>query len=169
MRPALPLVAALLLVAVNAASASDVVTLDMLLHDGGGYETPYHIAPSEFNATEADLLVLTVVNPSGNQQGHDFVVERHRDAKTALLQPGKSETLRFTAGNAGNYTYYCTVPGHREAGMAGTLTIAPDPNPAGDRSDDAGPAKKPIPEGLMPALLIGILVVAGIGRFQRAR
>lgn len=37
---------------------------------------------------------------------------------------GDSNTIEFTPAAAGQYTFYCTVPGHREAGMEGTLTVA---------------------------------------------
>jgi len=39
------------------------------------------------------------------------------------LDPGASGSLTFTATEAGEYTFYCTVAGHREAGMEGTLTV----------------------------------------------
>jgi plastocyanin len=36
---------------------------------------------------------------------------------------GGSKTLKVTL-KAGTYTFYCTVPGHRQAGMEGTLTVS---------------------------------------------
>ncbi|HKI93443.1 MAG TPA: plastocyanin/azurin family copper-binding protein [Gaiellaceae bacterium] len=44
-------------------------------------------------------------------------------AQTALIQPGNQATLTVTLA-AGSYTLYCTVPGHRAAGMVTTLTVA---------------------------------------------
>lgn len=38
---------------------------------------------------------------------------------------GGKGTLTFTPSKPGTYEYYCTVAGHKEAGMVGTLTVTP--------------------------------------------
>lgn len=38
---------------------------------------------------------------------------------------GKSADLSFTPTRAGEYAFYCTVVGHREAGMQGKLVVEP--------------------------------------------
>jgi uncharacterized cupredoxin-like copper-binding protein len=48
---------------------------------------------------------------------HDFKIA---GKKTPLVSPGKSAALTVTL-KPGNYTYICTVPGHAQAGMKGTL------------------------------------------------
>ncbi len=43
-------------------------------------------------------------------------------AATKLLGPGETETITFTAPEAGKYEYLCTFPGHF-AMMRGTMTV----------------------------------------------
>lgn len=38
-------------------------------------------------------------------------------------EAGQTATVEFTPTAPGTYTYYCTVAGHKEAGMTGTLTV----------------------------------------------
>ena len=44
-------------------------------------------------------------------------------ASSALLAPGASATVEFTAPAAGTYTYVCTYPAHLGGGMKGVLTV----------------------------------------------
>lgn len=49
---------------------------------------------------------------------HDLTISgpQVNDAKTAVIDGGKSATLRVTLV-PGSYDFYCSVPGHKEAGM----------------------------------------------------
>jgi uncharacterized cupredoxin-like copper-binding protein len=40
-----------------------------------------------------------------------------------LAKPGQSATLEFTPTAAGTLEYICTIPGHKEAGMKGTINV----------------------------------------------
>ena len=39
------------------------------------------------------------------------------------LKPGEGGTSEFIPGEPGTYYYICTVPGHREMGMVGTIIV----------------------------------------------
>jgi nitrite reductase (NO-forming) len=67
----------------------------------------------------ADTEVEIKVTNEGKLQ-HDFTLE-DTDFATDLLDSGDTQTLKVKLA-AGDYTYYCTVPGHRAAGMEGKLT-----------------------------------------------
>jgi uncharacterized cupredoxin-like copper-binding protein len=50
--------------------------------------------------------------------GHDLVIDGPGvdDEKTPVFDGGKSETLKVTL-QSGTYDFYCSVPGHKQAGM----------------------------------------------------
>jgi uncharacterized cupredoxin-like copper-binding protein len=53
---------------------------------------------------------VALEDEAGEQIAATETVAEGTDSTTAELKPGK-------------YTFYCTVPGHRQAGMEGTLTV----------------------------------------------
>ncbi|HEX6261698.1 MAG TPA: plastocyanin/azurin family copper-binding protein [Actinomycetota bacterium] len=59
-----------------------------------------------------------------SQEGinHTFVVEEAGDEVVAAADPGQTDTGTIEL-DAGSYTFYCDVPGHREARMEGTLEV----------------------------------------------
>ncbi len=45
------------------------------------------------------------------------------------IPAGELVTSELTARRSGSYTFYCTIPGHREQGMEGTLKVSRRPTP----------------------------------------
>ncbi len=43
----------------------------------------------------------------------------------AAVAPGQEVVAGLVANRPGTYEFYCTVPGHREAGMRGVLVVSP--------------------------------------------
>jgi plastocyanin len=43
--------------------------------------------------------------------------------KTKTIQPGEQDTIQFTPTKTGQFAFLCTVPGHADKGMKGTLTV----------------------------------------------
>ena len=77
---------------------------------------------SDSASTKAGKVTLNYTNPQ--PIAHDVAVENSGGevvGKTELVTEG-SDSTEFEI-KPGQYTFYCTVPGHREAGMEGTLTV----------------------------------------------
>ena len=55
---------------------------------------------------------------------HDWVVEGVANVD-AGARPGQTQRIRFRSIEPGTYRILCTVPGHAEAGMTGTLVVEP--------------------------------------------
>jgi nitrite reductase (NO-forming) len=55
---------------------------------------------------------------------HDFsITEGVSQPIKNVAQPGQKAVATFTIDKPGTYTYFCSEPGHEQAGMKGTLTI----------------------------------------------
>lgn len=77
----------------------------------------------KFNPAQISLKSgekVKVVFKNTGEARHDFVIEG-LNARTKIIAPGTSDTVEFTVPYTGTYTFYCSVPGHREAGMEGKL------------------------------------------------
>jgi nitrite reductase (NO-forming) len=76
-------------------------------------------------AAEGQVVQLTLINGEGAQ--HDIVFP-DQDAKSPRVTgKGASTTVAFRAGKPGDFVYYCSVPGHRAAGMEGQFVVTPTP------------------------------------------
>jgi plastocyanin len=66
-------------------------------------------------------VTIDFENPS--QVSHDVAIAKGSEeiAKSELIAQAKTSVTADLA--PGKFVFYCTVPGHREAGMEGTLTV----------------------------------------------
>src|SRR5205823_1730984 len=72
-------------------------------------------------SAKAGTVQIALTNPSPLQ--HNVTLQTPQGVKGGPTV-GHGGTSTVTAQlKAGRYTYYCSVPGHRQAGMQGTLTI----------------------------------------------
>jgi plastocyanin len=67
-------------------------------------------------------VTIDLTNPSPLE--HDVAIEGDgKEIAGSELVANGGETTVSAELAPGTYTFYCTVPGHREAGMEGTLTV----------------------------------------------
>jgi nitrite reductase (NO-forming) len=78
-----------------------------------------NFAPNEIKVNAGDTVRVTYKNTVGT---HDWTIDEF-NAKTKLLDAGQEETVEFVADKAGSFEFYCSVPGHRKAGMKGNLIV----------------------------------------------
>jgi uncharacterized cupredoxin-like copper-binding protein len=96
---------------------------------GGGATLSFEADPGgdlAYTTTEASSEAGEVTIDFKNPQGltHDVVIEDPSGETVAETEEiGQGETSTTANLKAGKYTFYCSVPGHREAGMEGTLTV----------------------------------------------
>jgi nitrite reductase (NO-forming) len=81
------------------------------------------------SAAEGQLVQVTLINGEGAE--HDIVFDGQGPAGSSphVFGKGASTNIAFVASKAGDYVYFCSVPGHRLAGMEGQFLITPQPPP----------------------------------------
>ena len=80
----------------------------------------FEFEPDEITVTAGEDVAIVLTS---TDLLHDFTV----DGLDVHVAADADETVTggLRADEPGEYTYYCTVAGHREAGMEGTLIVEP--------------------------------------------
>jgi manganese oxidase len=95
------------------AQAAAAQTFDVALKE-------FEISPAELEAAVGAPLTFAISNTG--QAEHDFTIDQGPQSETVPV--GGETTLQVDAGlEAGEYRVFCSLPGHADAGMEGTLTV----------------------------------------------
>jgi plastocyanin len=102
----------------------------------GGSEESTAGSTIKFEANPEGMLMFTEMTASGkagddtidfknpSTTPHNVAIEDSGGKTIAETETiGKGETSTKVELEAGTYTFYCSIPGHREGGMEGKLTI----------------------------------------------
>ena len=81
-----------------------------VLRNNGALDHEFVLATREDNLKHAEAMKN---NPE----------MEHDDPNAKRLQPKKSGELVWRFSKAGEFEYGCLIPGHREAGMIGTVVV----------------------------------------------
>ncbi|WP_040006093.1 PVC-type heme-binding CxxCH protein [Fibrisoma limi] len=84
-----------------------------------GYFAPNGARNPTLKANKGDRVRITVTN--GETMTHDIVLEKLGIKSKTLQEKGSKTSITFKADK--NDTYFCSVPGHRAAGMVGNVEI----------------------------------------------
>jgi len=98
-------------------SAGSAAAVEFEADPGGGLAYTSDTATAKAGKVTVDFTNpqplthdVAIEDSSGKTIGETELIAEGSDSSVVDLKPGK-------------YTFYCTVPGHREAGMEGTLTV----------------------------------------------
>ena len=92
--------------------------LVVVASDEGGR---FRFEPDRVEVRAGQQVTLRVVNRGPSP--HDLTIQ-DLQVDTGQFNPGEERTITFTAPNRpGEYQFICTVPGHLQLGMKGTLVV----------------------------------------------
>ncbi len=117
---------------------------------------------------EGDVVQVGLVNGDGIE--HDVVFPDFKAGTDRVNRKGASSVTVFRASPAGEFEYFCSLPGHRQAGMAGKLVVGgvkppvaalpPSVSIARDPADLPGP----VPAGPPRTVKVELEAVELVGR-----
>lgn len=116
-----------------------------LVFVGVGGEIDGQVNPT-LAANPGDVVKITLIN--GDGMLHDVVIDEFDVQSDQFAGRGEQDSVTFVADQIGEFVYYCSVPGHRQAGMWGKFIVG---QPAVQAATGANivrhPADVPAPVG----------------------
>ena len=81
------------------------------------------------SAAEGQVVQVTLINGEGAEHDIVFADQEATARSPHITGKGASTNIAFRAGKAGDYIYFCSVPGHQLAGMRGQFLVTPQAPP----------------------------------------
>jgi nitrite reductase (NO-forming) len=81
------------------------------------------------SAAEGQGVQITLVNGEGAEHDIVFADQEATARSPHITGKGASTNIAFRAGKAGDYIYFCSLPGHQLAGMEGKFLVTPQAPP----------------------------------------
>jgi len=79
------------------------------------------------SAAEGQGVQVTLINGEGAEHDIVFADQEATARSPHITGKGASTNIAFRAGKAGDYIYFCSLPGHQLAGMQGQFLVTPQP------------------------------------------
>ena len=79
------------------------------------------------SAAESQVVQITLINGEGAEHDIVFADQGATARSPHITGKGASTNIAFVAGKAGDYIYFCSLPGHQLAGMQGQFLVTPRP------------------------------------------
>ena len=100
----------------TACSVPQTRSFDMIGED-------FRFSPDTLRVNEGDTVKINFSNPDVVPHLIDLPAFNQHIA----LAPGGEFTLEFVVDKTGSFRFVCSVPGHEEAGMVGSVIVEPKP------------------------------------------
>lgn len=79
----------------------------------------YAYTPQEIRVLEGETVKIVLDVTEGT---HDLVIDEF-NVRTDVINAGSQSEVTFVADKAGEFEFYCSLPGHRQLGMVGKLIV----------------------------------------------
>jgi nitrite reductase (NO-forming) len=117
--------------------------------EGDAVATTFDVEMVDIAFTQKELVVpanteITINLVNNGVSTHNFVIDE-LGVNSGDYSPGQTGTVTFNTGAPGEYEYYCSIPGHREAGMVGKLIVVESTEGTTEEPADASPAAEASP------------------------
>jgi nitrite reductase (NO-forming) len=116
----------------GASSQKVTFTLETSLDGGMSYKGLGGDIDGQKNPTltvnKGDSVQINLINSDGVE--HDLSLPDLNIQMKHLLTKGDKDSIVFKAGKAGEFDYFCSLPGHKQAGMWGKLVVIDPEAPA---------------------------------------
>jgi len=98
-------------------SSGETKQMTIVMGEGGVWT----FNPDHITANKGDKIELTLINKDAAQP-HSLLIP-DLNFNSGEIAPNSEGTFTITASKKGEFQFYCDIPGHKEVGMVGKITV----------------------------------------------